>query len=433
MKVIHVPFRFRPDAMGGTEVYVEALAREQLLRGMEVVVAAPGQATTRQVESSLPVYRFAVSKSLATRSLYGEGDRRASVEFARLVEAEHPDIVHLHAFTSAVSQLLAQEVRKRGVPLVFTYHTPTVSCQRGTLLRWGKTECDGRLALGKCTSCALHGLGVNRWMSQILSTMPPAFGNSLGDLGLGGGPWTALRMTELMRLRHEAIRVLMNEADRIVVLCDWARQLLLRNGVPSHKLVLSRHGISSSMFEGSLRPARSGALRIAFLGRLHSTKGVDTLLLALRALPGVAMELDIFGIPDESDYGRKVKSLAARDGRVTLFPPVESDDIPNLLADYDVLAVPSRWLETGPLVVLEAFEAGIPVVGSRLGGIAELVSDGVDGLLVEADSVDAWRIALYRLATSPELLARLKSGVRQPRRMRAVADDMGSIYRDLVA
>ncbi len=72
---------------------------------------------------------------------------------------------------------------------------------------------------------------------------------------------------------------------------------------------------------------------------------------------------------------------------------------------YDVLAVPSQWLETGPLVVMEAFAAGVPVLGSNLGGIGELVTSGVDGLLVEPASIVAWRTALEALCRDRELLS----------------------------
>ena len=60
MKVIHVPFGFRPDPVGGTEVYVEALAREQQRRGVDVVVAAPGRESTRHMDNGLPISRFGV-------------------------------------------------------------------------------------------------------------------------------------------------------------------------------------------------------------------------------------------------------------------------------------------------------------------------------------------------------------------------------------
>jgi glycosyltransferase involved in cell wall biosynthesis len=88
-------------------------------------------------------------------------------------------------------------------------------------------------------------------------------------------------------------------------------------------------------------------------------------------------------------------------------------------------------METGPLVVLEAFAAGVPVIGSRLGGIAELVDHGIDGLLVETESVPAWTDVLAQLLQDADLLPRLRAGIRPPRRMSTVADEMLALYHEL--
>jgi glycosyltransferase involved in cell wall biosynthesis len=170
------------------------------------------------------------------------------------------------------------------------------------------------------------------------------------------------------------------------------------------------------------------------VGRLHPTKGVDTLIAALRAQPHLQATLDVFGIVQDgasSTYERSLRALAENDPRIQLRPPLPGDKVVDALATYDVLAVPSRWLETGPLVVLEAFAAGRPVVGSRLGGIAELVRHGVDGLLVEPESIVAWGTALGALATDRPLLDRLTAGVRPPRTIRDVADEMEAMYMAL--
>jgi glycosyltransferase involved in cell wall biosynthesis len=116
-----------------------------------------------------------------------------------------------------------------------------------------------------------------------------------------------------------------------------------------------------------------------------------------------------------------------------LHDPVSADDVVKTIAQYDVLAAPSQQFETGPLVVLEAFAAGLPVIGTRLGGIAELVQDGVNGLLVDAGSEIAWAKALRQLVEQPELLQRWRSGVRPPRTIDAVADDMAAVYRLVAA
>ena len=97
----------------------------------------------------------------------------------------------------------------------------------------------------------------------------------------------------------------------------------------------------------------------------------------------------------------------------------------------DIIAVPSRCLETGPLVVLEAFAAGTPVLGSRLGGIAELVTDGIDGILVPSVRPVAWAKAISRLANCPAEVARLRVGIRKPRTIDTVASEMVEVYRSL--
>jgi glycosyltransferase involved in cell wall biosynthesis len=345
----------------------------------------------------------------------------------------------LHAFTSAVSARLARTVQQRGVRIVFTYHTPTVSCQRGTLLRWGREVCDGKLEVRTCAGCTLHGLGVGRQTATALGALPTALGRVVGGLELAGGAWTGLRMTNLVQAQQKAFRSFMHDVDRVVVLCRWTSDLLVRNDIPAEKLVLSRHGLPQSApfsSEPAFMPGSYTApLRIAFLGRLHPTKGLDILVRAIASLPNAPLELHVYGIhedPVEGAYVRSLRQAAAGDPRIRFSAPVPSDQVPALLRDYDVLAVPSRWLETGPLVVLEAFAAGLPVIGSKLGGLVELVDHGVNGLLVEPESVESWSAALRQLTEQPNLLARLRTGIRPPRRMEAVADDMQAVYRDLV-
>ena len=93
------------------------------------------------------------------------------------------------------------------------------------------------------------------------------------------------------------------------------------------------------------------------------------------------------------------------------------------------MAVPSQCLETGPLVVLEAFAAGIPVIGSNLGGIAELVKHEVNGLLVEPNSVKAWCQQLQRLCQDTDLRMQLCAGISPPQRMKAVTEEMEELYQ----
>src|SRR5665213_1416457 len=154
MKILQVPFCFLPDPIGGTEVYVANLARRLMHSGVEVLVVAPGKTSCVYTIQDFRVRRFAISDATGDiAALYGDGDRLAAEEFARILDEESPDVVHIHAFTPAISLRLMRACRRRGVPVIFTYHTPTVSCQRGTLMLWGAGRCDGRLERARCTAC----------------------------------------------------------------------------------------------------------------------------------------------------------------------------------------------------------------------------------------------------------------------------------------
>ena len=142
-------------------------------------------------------------------------------------------------------------------------------------------------------------------------------------------------------------------------------------------------------------------------------------------------ELHLYGVVQstgDQSYWSELQTLAAQDERIRFFSAVEHEEVISLLQNYHLLAVPSRCLETGPLVVLEAFAAGTPVLGSKLGGIIELVRHGENGLLLEPDSIPAWTDALRHCAEDA-FLAHLRCGVRPPRRMEAVASDMAELYR----
>jgi glycosyltransferase involved in cell wall biosynthesis len=438
VKILHVPFTFHPDPVGGTEVYVEGLARAQQAQGFDAIVAAPGDRKQTYDCSGLKVWRFPVGSPIQDiRELYGDGDQMAAQEFAEILKNERPNVVHLHAFTRGASLRLVRVARQLGISLVFSYHTPTVSCQRGTLLRWGSEACDGVLDTSTCAQCSLNGLGVNRALSVALGHIPTAVGRFLGAAGATGGLWTALRMTELVSLRHQTFRSLVTEVDHIVALCKWVKDVLVCNGVGKSKVTVSRQGVSPSKTVPTSTPRLGTAspLRLVFFGRLDPTKGVHVVIEAMRSVPNLRVTFDIYAISQDACgavYPEYVHQAVKDDARIRFRHPIPAEDVVDCMRQYDVLVVPSQSLETGPMVVMEAFAAGLPVIGSNLGGIAELVRHGVDGLLVEPRSKSAWCGTLAQLSENPTLVLALRTGVRPPRTMTDAAADMSTVYAQLV-
>jgi Glycosyl transferases group 1/Glycosyl transferase 4-like domain len=435
LRTLHVCYSFLPDPPAGTELYVRALCRELTARGVDATIAAPGSRNEAYEVDGLRVRRFAHAPAADVTSLYA-GDERTAEGFAALLWDEAPDILHQHALTPACSTELARIAKRQGCAVVFTYHTPTVSCQRGTLLEGGRLVCDGRMSVVRCTACALEGLGVGETMGGALARVPARMGEWLGEFGLQGGAWTALRMTDLVARHHREVADLFALADVVVALAPWTRDLLVVNGVPAEKIELVPHGIA---FAGGTALPRSddGRLKLVHLGRVDPTKGTALLIRALRMLPEAPVDLDVYGIVQDvagaTDL-RQLKADANNDSRIRFLPALAPDEVIARLAAYDLVAVPSQWLETGPLVVLEAFAAGRPVLGSDLGGIADKVDHGRNGLLVSPyHSAEAWRDALLDCVRDRSLVARLTAGVMPPRAMAEVAADMAAIYHRLVA
>jgi glycosyltransferase involved in cell wall biosynthesis len=212
--------------------------------------------------------------------------------------------------------------------------------------------------------------------------------------------------------------------------------VLCRNGVPEAKITLSRQGIDREPLPERPAPAdASGPLKIAYFGRIDRTKGPDLLARALSLLPEADVRICVNGVcqPGSEPDAEWLAQQASLDGRLKLLPAVAQHEVVDAMAAHDIVAIPSRWLETGPLVALEAFAAHVPVLGANHGGIAEIVRDGIDGVLVAPDDPVAWAAAIDRLARDRALLHRLRTGITPPRTADAVADDMADLYGRLLS
>jgi len=243
-------------------------------------------------------------------------------------------------------------------------------------------------------------------------------------------------MTALMERRLSDAKRLFETADLFVSLTPWVTQLLKANDVPPSRIVYSPHGTTGDRVPAGPR-APGNAIRLVHLGRLDPVKGTAILLRALAAAPDLPIMLDIFGIVQASAINALVETLRAMadaDPRVTLRPAMPHDRVLSTLSEYDAVVVPSQWAETGPLVVLEAFASGVPVIGSALGGIADKIEHEQNGLLVSPfHSEAAWTAMLTRAAAQLDLLPRLRASVVPPRSMVDVGHEMRQAYEGLTA
>lgn len=442
-RLVQIPGWYFPDSLGGTEVYVAGLCRRLHAGGCDVWVAAPrvgGPDAEEYEHNGVPVFRYQIPREPTRAECQGRVAVRGTERLHRWLREFRPDIVHVHTFSTGIGLREVRAAREVGARVVTTIHLPSLGflCHRGTMLRWGEHLCDGICRPAKCAACVLQERGLAKPLARVTGAVPGASSQFLGLLP--GKAGTLLGANAMIRRNLRMQEELFREADAVVVLTAWARDALIRNGAPPEKIVLNRlgHGHAHAVRKPSPDTAPSRRpVRLGFVGRLSPLKGADILARAVTGLPSdVAFSLEICG-PSNGEGGRaverEIRTILARDPRVTWRGAVPPEQVPELIASYDALVVPSVCLEGGPTVAIEAHAVGTPVVGSRIGGLAELVENGVSGRLVEPGDVAALAGVIRAMSERPEeTIDRWRTALPPARTMDEIACEYSALYDTLL-
>jgi glycosyltransferase involved in cell wall biosynthesis len=437
--VLQVTAWYPPFDLGGTEIYLEGLVRELGGLGIKSTVLVPRNrnADGTYVHASVQVGTYPVNETPDPKEIKDGRPHSHFDQFRAHLLRHREAIYHQHSWTRGCGPHHLRAARDLGFRTVLTVHVPGNICMRGTMLRFGEGPCDGRVEETGCGACWAQCRGSPKPLAQAMANLPLRMAKR-ARRGKGRlATVLSARALAAERLQHIAEMIL--NSDRIVAVCQWLHAALAANGVPAQKLLLSRQGVSHDFLDAAraaviTRSRHHAPLRLLFLGRWDPVKGVDVVVRAMRSLPAdIEVDLTIRAVPGplgESGYEAGVRALASGDPRISIEGPVARSDLAATLAKYDALVVPSLWMETGPLVVLEAQAAGLFVLGARLGGIAELVDEGDAGEMVPAGNIAAWAKAIERLA-SRHRRGTLPRPSRQVRTISTAAAEMADLYRSL--
>ncbi len=174
-----------------------------------------------------------------------------------------------------------------------------------------------------------------------------------------------------------------------------------------------------------------------YFGNLNPWKGADVLLEAGRILSEsqVDFNLRIHGaaLYQTDQFTDRIADLFEQSGpQVSHIGAYQREDIPDLMARVDWVVVPSIWWENAPLVIQEAFQHGRPVITSSIGGMAEMVRDGHDGIQVRPDDPAELARVMKDCATNPKLWKKLSGHVRAPAGIDDVAQEYLAMIRRMV-
>jgi glycosyltransferase involved in cell wall biosynthesis len=404
--------------------------------GHEVAIAAPradASGPERYQYEGTDVFRYPIPGAATHAEAQGRVPVRGAEAFGRWVASVHPDVVHMHTFVTGLGLDEIVAAKEAGARVIVTTHASSHGflCQRGTLMWRGETICDGHLDVRRCAACELEHRGLGRTVAEAIGWIP--VGMSRFAARMPGKIGTALGMSDLIawnRLRQERMLSLV---DRFVVLTARAAAIVVDNGAPVGKVVVNRLGVSQDF--GSQRRSGSAAsqpVSVGYLGRFDPIKGVFDLASAVRSLPRyVPIRCEFRGplnAPADRKAADEVRRLADGDSRVTIADAVSSDRVPELMRSYDVVCCPSRCLEGGPTTGLEAIASGTPVIAANVGGVAEILADGVNGRLIPPGDSDALASALEEVACHPQVLDTWRQHLPRVRTMDEVAVEYQALY-----
>jgi len=456
MNILMITIGFPPRQVGGTETYVLGLidALKPLGHQCSVAYMEPFEDPSdkefkieKDSYEGIPIHRVLVNRAHNKTEMVGLDPQlhlKIVEQFKKVVAIVKPDIVHLHPLRLGMESHLLEALNNAGWNVVMTHHSSTTTCARGDLLYMGKDVCDGLMIRTRCTKCMLNWKAVPSPIAAIMAGISLSWYRRLFRWLEGKQSLKRLRsLVSMPLLLDESFRNWLraySNTRRYVTVCNWVKEVALMNGVPEKKIVYSRHGLR---LVGDHKAAQhNGVTRFGYLGRISPEKGIELLVNALRRMsPEAKFEFEFCSFtfndsrmsPEQRAEVEAVKQLVATDKRIRIINSPTDSNLASVLATWDALVVPSFWLESGPEVIYEAFAVKTPAIGSRRGGIAELVEEGKSGFLFSPTNVDELTSLLTRFASDPSELRAMRNKIGPVRTTTQVAEEMEQMYRAVAA
>jgi len=285
----------------------------------------------------------------------------ARAAIGRLIDDTRPDIVHAHNVYHHLTPAIFGAVQKKNVPTVMTVHDLKIGCPSKLMLAPD----------GVCERCK----GGKTW-------------NAIGQRCLKD----SLALSTVAAIEttlHRMLGSYRKNVDRFIVPSHFHMNKLIEWGLPAEKARYLPNAVDFS----SLEPNGTVGDRFIFVGRLSEEKGLRTFI---EAVAQAQVAATIVGTGPQED---ELRDMAAHIGADVEFAGYQTgDSLFDLVANARALVLPSECYENAPVVLLEAYGVGTPVLGSDLGGIPELIMAGETGFVAQAGNVASFAEKLTALA-----------------------------------
>jgi glycosyltransferase involved in cell wall biosynthesis len=302
--------------------------------------------------------------------------RRTAKAFGAVLDKQQPDVVHCHNIYGRLTTSILPELKRRNIPAVLTVHDYKVVCPSYLMLRDGK-PCTACLD-GGYYRCATYRCHKNNAAASMVYAAEAYYARASDSYG--------------------AISAFLCPSQFIA-------DLLVRSGIDSKRVIFHANSVDPELY----KPHYDGEYVLS-VGRLSHEKGLPTLV---KAMMGTGIPLRVAG---SGPMEQELRALVATDkeSKIVFEGHCDGERLASLYRNAAFVVVPSEWYENAPMSILESYGYGKAVVASRIGGIPELVTDGVSGQLFQWGDQEQLQTAVCDLWKDKQAQRRMG---RQARRL----------------
>lgn len=368
MKICMISNLYPPHVLGGAEIIVDKLVRNLADRNHEIVVITCSTDDKEKIQKEdnitvyhinktklYPVYRQTEAKGYVKPlwHLFDLWNRKCQKKIIEIVKKEKCDLIHINNF-KGLSLSCFEVGKKLNIPVVFESHDFSLICPRANLIRGNNTLCEDKNGICKAY------VKIQR------------------------------------KLLDDNVDMMIAPSNFMI---DKYRENNFFNDTTCKKIPL---GID---FERKKTTKDYNLIDFTYIGSLGKHKGVDTLINAFKEIDDESIRLNLIGKGYDEDEFRQ---LADDDRRIIFHGFVDNKNIDKYYELSNVIIIPSICYDNSPLVIYESFTTATPVIGSNIGGIPELIDDGVNGYLFEAGDVQDLKDKLLEIINNKKSLPRLE-------------------------
>ena len=384
MKICLVTNLYEPYSTGGADIYVKWLAQALMQHGQEpfVVTTCPARESfpgfSKKVIDGIPVYRFyplniywgyqAQRKPLFLKPFWHTielWNPHVYSVFKNILSKESPDVVHINNM-GGFSNAIFWAAKNKRCKLIYTLHDYLSVCPKSILLRKNFEVCSKPYLI-----CRFYQM-IKRWN---------------------------LRRTVDIVISPSQFAI---DMHRKLGLLNINRYVVIPQGVEITSADIEKVNKVRENYDSN------GSINILYVGRVEEYKGVGLLARAFNRANRKNLSLHIAG---SGDFMKNMQAEFKDRDNLKFYGWVSGAEKEELFLNSDVCVLPSTWYDNAPLVIFEAFKYGLPVIGSRIGGIPEMIKQDETGFLFEAGDDNELAALLHNL--SKEQLRKMVSACQQ--------------------